>query len=208
MDIDPRRCLEDAASLRLVCEVLSRCGRCAQGKFLRVERGGAVLSISEGAFTGGEDIRVWFSMEGRQYTFEASVIRVGVPIPDRTQDGLLIGFIDRWSTVDESANKADGHVIEVLPPNGPAISLRRHPIRMLDITVLGLSFAAPLDFNLVFVEQGTMSMRLGLSNTPTEEVSCRVSTLARGDDHLLYHVQFEAVPDPDLHRVIVEGLSR
>jgi len=172
---------------------------------VRLERGGVVLTVPTHRFSGGEDIRVWFSIDGVPYTFEASVIRAGVPVPDRTQDGILVGFIDRWaSQVQESES---GRVIEMLPPSGPPISLMGSPGRVVSLTVNGLSFAVPVGFKLVFVENADVVVRLGLPSTSDEHVSARVQTLSRGEDFFLYHLQFREVEDPDLHRVIVDGLS-
>jgi hypothetical protein len=158
-------------------------------------------------FSGGEDVRVWFSMDGQPYTFEASVIRVGVPVPDRTQDGLLVGFIDRWIEGDVTASTS-GKVVEILPPSGPSISLLSPPMRLVEITVSGLSFVVPLDFKLIFVESGALRVRLGTPSTVTEEISARVRSLAQGEDYILDHLQLDEVADADLHRIIIDGLGR
>lgn len=207
MQTDPRRTLEEAASRRLSCEILSREGECTQGILVRTERSGVVMTVPTLRFSGGEDVRVWFSMDGQPYTFEASVIRVGVPVPDRTQDGLLVGFIDRWIEGDLTATTT-GKVVEILPPSGPSISLLSPPMRLVEITVSGLSFVVPLDFKLIFVESGALRVRLGTPSTGTEEISARVRSLAQGEDYILYHLQLDEVADADLHRIIIDGLGR
>ncbi len=207
MRTDPRRTLEEAASRRLSCEIMSRKGECTQGVLVRIERGGVVMTVPTLRFSGGEDVRVWFSMDGQPYTFEASVIRVGVPVPDRTQDGLLVGFIDHWVEGD-AAESAEGRVVEILPPSGPSISLLTAPMRLVEITVSGLSFVVPLDFKLIFVESGALRVRLGTPSTGTEEVSAKVRSLAQGEDYILYHLQLSEVSDPDLHRIIIDALGR
>ncbi len=207
MPPDPRRVLEEAADQRLSCELLTRSGECIQGVIVRIERGGVVMTVPMRRFVGGEDIRVWFSMAGQPYTFEASVIRVGVPVPDRTQDGLLVGFIDRW-TAGTAGEGVAGRIAEVLPPSGPPISLLEEPIRVVDISLDGLSFAVPIGFKLVFVESGSLTVRLGIPDVPAQEVTALVRALAQGEDYILYHLQVQEVPDPDLHRVIIDGLSR
>jgi len=207
MKTDPRRTLEEAASRRLSCEILSRTGECTQGTLLRIERSGVVMTAPTLRFSGGEDVRVWFSMDGQPYTFEASVIRVGVPVPDRTQDGLLVGFIDHWIEGDASATTT-GKVVEILPPSGPSISLLAPPMRLVEVTVSGLSFVVPLDFKLIFVESGALRVRLGTPSTGTEEISARVRSLAQGEDYILYHLQLDEVADADLHRIIIDSLGR
>ena len=207
MSSDPRRILQEAATQRIACEILSRGGECVRGVMVRVERGGVVFTVPDRRFVGGEDVRVWFSMDGQPYTFEASVIRSGVPVPDRTQDGLLVGFIDRW--IEGGAGAAPvGRVVAVLPPNGPPISLLEPPARLVEVTLTGLSFVVPLAFKLVFVENGALTIRLGIPEAQPEEVVAQVRSLAQGDDYLLYHLHIQTVSDPDLHRVIIDGLSR
>lgn len=206
MRTDPRRTLEEAASRRLSCEIMSRKGACTQGILVRIERGGVVMTVPTLRFSGGEDVRIWFSMDGSPYTFEASVIRVGVPVPDRTQDGLLVGFIDHW--VEGDAETVEGRVVEIVPPSGPAISLLSAPMRLVEITVSGLSFVVPLDFKLIFVESGALRVRLGMPSTGTEEISAKVRSLAQGEDYILYHLQLSEVSDPDLHRIIIDALGR
>lgn len=207
MQTDPRRTLEEAASRRLGCEILSRQGECTQGILVRIERGGVVMTVPTLRFSGGEDVRIWFSMDGQPYTFEASVIRVGVPVPDRTQDGLLVGFIDRWIE-GEVAAATSGKVVEILPPSGPSISLLEPPMRLVEVTVSGLSFVVPLDFKLIFVESGALRVRLGTPSAGTEEISARVRSLAQGEDYILYHLELDEVADADLHRIIIDGLGR
>lgn len=206
MQSDPRRTLEEAASRRLSCEIMSRKGTGTQGILVRIERGGVVMTVPTLRFHGGEDVRIWFSMDGQPYTFEASVIRVGVPVPDRTQDGLLVGFIDRWTEGETEA--VEGKIVEIVPPSGPSISLLSPPMRLVEITVSGLSFVVPLDFKLIFVESGALQVRLGMSATGTEEISATVRSLAQGEDYILYHLQLSEVQDPDRHRIIIDALGR
>jgi len=166
-----------------------------------------VLTVPARRFSGGEDVRIGCSMDGRPYTFEASVIRSGVPVPDRTQDGLLLGFIDRWTEGDPDS-ASEGRLVEVLPANGPPISLLKAPARVVEVTVSGISFVVPFAFKMVFVEGGEVMLRLGAPGAPVEQAIAKVRSLAQGDDYLLYHLQIDRVDDPDLHRVIIDGLSR
>lgn len=207
MASDPRRILQEAATRRVGCEILSRGGECVHGTLVRVERGGIVLTTPDRRFVGGEDVRIWMSMDGQPYTFEASVIRTGVPIPDRTHDGLLIGFIDQWAE-GVAGGASEERLVEVLPPNGPPISLLAPPAQLVEVTLSGLSFVVPLAFKLVFVESGAQRVRLGIKDVPIQEVTARVRALAQGEDYLLYHLTIEDVPDQDVYRVIIDGLAR
>ena len=129
--MDPRRILEEAAQHRQACEIQVRGEGWIRGVVVRVERGGLVLTTADRRFIGGEDLRVWLSFESKYYTFQASVIRAGVPVPERSQDGLLLGFIDNWAEADSrSGGSAPEHKVELVPANGPAISLLQDPVRL------------------------------------------------------------------------------
>jgi hypothetical protein len=143
---------------------------------------------------------VWFTVDGRAWSFEASVIRSGVPVPDRSQDGLMIGFIARW-VEGAAAGGAAGRVLELLPPNGPPISLLGGEPRLLHIAIDGLSFTMPARGKLVFVESGTVQVRLGIP------ARAPVLALASEESYLIYDLSFEDVDDPDAHRHVVEGLA-
>ena len=84
--MDPRRILEDAAQHRQACEIQVRGEGWIRGQVIRVERAGLVVTASDRRFVGGEDLRIWMAVETKQYTFQASVIRAGVPVPERSQD--------------------------------------------------------------------------------------------------------------------------
>ena len=94
MAVDARRVLDEASRDRVRCELMPRAGGLVDATLIRVESGGVVVYALDGRFVGGEDVRVWFSHEGRAWSFEASIVRVGVPIPTRGRGGLLLGFID------------------------------------------------------------------------------------------------------------------
>jgi hypothetical protein len=121
-------------------------------------------------------------------------------------DGLLIGFIDRW-TEGVAGDAAEGQLVEVIPPNGPPISLLKAPAQLVEVKLSGLSFVVPLSFKLVFVESGSQRVRMGIPGVPVLEVLAKVRALAQGDDYLLYHLSIENVPNQDLYRVIIDGLA-
>ncbi len=206
MSTDPRRILEEAASRRLACELLLRRGGWARGTVVRVEKGGLVVSSPGRRFQGGEDVRVWLAIDEHPYTFEASVIRVGVPLPDRSQDGLLLGFIDRWSEGPAQAPVARDRALELLLPSGPPVSLLNPPAGLVELSMEGLAFTMPSSFKLIFVENGAVGVRLAAPGLAPTEISARVETLAPGEGYLLYGLRFEGVTDPEAHRRAVEAL--
>ncbi len=200
---DARRVLESAAEQRLACEVLPRNGTWRRGRFIRVERGGVVLTIPGDGLAGGTDVRVWLSVGTQPWTFEASVLRTGVPVPDRSQEGVLLGFIDGWRRADRLGGAV---VLEVLPANGRPVSLVDGAARLVDIAPAEWTVTAPIDFNLIFVEHGAVRLRLGLPDGAPMEVGAKVHELTRSDGHLLYRLRIEAIEDAERYRAVVDGI--
>jgi hypothetical protein len=210
--MDPRRILEEAAQHRQACEIQVRGEGWIRGQVVRVERGGLVVTASDRRFFGGEDARVWLAVESKYYTFQASVIRAGVPVPERNQDGLLLGFIDNWAESEArsaAVNNPVGqsHVVELVPSNGPAISLLEAPVRLVDLAIDGLSFSVPDDFKLIFVESGSITVRLGAVGKSPIEVHARVGDLSAGEGYRLYGLYFEGVEDPEQHRELIDAIA-
>ncbi len=205
---DPRRLLRVAAERRLPCELLPRGEDAVQATIVRVEAGGVVLLVPGHRFTGGEDVRAWLAVDGRPYSFHASVVRAGVPVPDRSQDGVMLGYIDRWVEGDPDQQSLADCTVQVLLPNGPPVSLLAPPARIVDVSTQELAFSVPASFTLIFVQAGSVRVRLGLPGRPPVELVARVHTLAPGEGSILYGLHFEQVDDADQLREIVEGLDR
>lgn len=200
---DPRRVLEEAAEARLAVEVLPRGGTWRRGRIIRVERGGVVLTVDGEPLRGGMDVRCWIKDQRAVWTWEASVLRAGVPVPDRSQQGVLLGFMDGFRRAESHAGRLQ---MDVLPPNGRPISLIDGAARVVDIEPGEWTITAPTEFNLIFVEGGTVRLRLGLPDRAPMEVGARVRGLSRGDGHLLYRLKIEAVEEGDRYREIVDVL--
>jgi hypothetical protein len=200
---DPRRVLQDAAEQRLACEVLPKNGSWRRARIIRVERGGVVLTVPGAMLSGGVDVRCWISVNGQPYTFEASVLRAGVPVPDRSQEGILLGFIDGFRRAERHAG---GLTLDVLPHNGRPISLIDGAARLVEISPDEWTVTAPTEFNLIFVEGGSVRLRLGLPDRAPMEVGGRVRELSRADGHLLYRIRIEAVEDGERYRELLAGI--
>jgi len=206
-ETDPRRVLEDAALHRAECEILLQKGGLVRGTLVRVEKGGVVLTHNEaGEFIGGEDVRIWLHHDGAAYGFNASVIRSGVPVPDRGYGGILLGFIDNWTEAKDQA-VADGRRIELVPPSGQPVSISCAPARLVRLAVDGLSFTLPTDFKMVFVQQGAFQVRLVLPGEEPVLVQVQVQTVSPNEDFLLYDLSFEGIPDADSHRMAISRLA-
>lgn len=206
MPVDPRRLLEDAARERVRCELLPRGGGLVEATLIRVESGGVVLTAPEGRFTGGEDVRAWFAHEGKAWTFEASIVRAGVPVPDRGRGGILLGFIDGFAPAT-GAGEGSGRIVALLPPGGAPISLLEAPARLLHLAVDGAAFTLPADYQLHFVESGVVRVRLAAPGRGPVTAHARVRALSPGEGYLVYDLAFEHVSDPEGWRDVVESLS-
>lgn len=200
---DPRRLLETAAEQRLACEVLPRRGTWRRAQVIRVEKGGLVLRLVGDAPAAGTDVRCWIRIDGVPYRFEASVLRVGVPVPDRSQGGVLLGFLDGWQRADQGSGAL---VLEVVPPNGSPVSLVDGEARIVDLSPAEWTVSTPSRFTLVFVEQGAVRLRLGAPDRAPMEVRARVHRLAHADGHLLYALHIEDVGDPTTYQELVDVL--
>lgn len=200
---DPRRILETAADQRVACELHPRRGTWLHGRVLRVERGGVVLLAS--GLSNGEDVACWLTIDGVAYTFEASVLRVGVPVPDRSQDGVLLGFIDNW----RRAERAPGTLsLDVLPATGGPVSLINGQVRVVELSPQEWVVTTPNSFHLVFVEQGSVRLRIGLPGSTPLELSARVNALSRGEGHILYSLRIERIDTPESYLQIIDGVRR
>lgn len=200
---DPRRILERAAEERVFVEVVPRGGAWTRAAVVRVERGGVVLAFPGASPAAGTDLRCWLRLAGDAFTFEASVLRAAVPVPDRTQGGALLGFLDGFRRAEAPHG---GIVIEALPATGGAVSLVDGRVRIVEIDARAWSVAAPAEFQLVFAHRGTLRLRLGTADRAPMEVEAVVSSVSRGDAEILYGLTIGAVEDRDRYAELVEAV--
>ena len=202
---DPRRILEAAAESRSRIEVLPRGASVLTGQLVRVERGGVVLALAGSPPSAGTDLRCWLSVDGQSWTFEASVLRSGVPVPDRGQGGVLLGFIDGWRKSEAGGGRL---LLEALPPTGGPVSLTQGEVRLVDLAPDEWLVSAPSGFSLVFVEGGALRLRLGVPERPPMEVGAEVRELTRSHGHLLYRLGITGVEDPVRYGEIVAAIRQ
>jgi hypothetical protein len=200
---DPRRILQAAAETHGACDLHPRGGAWLKGKVVRVERGGVVVTAP--GLRSGVDVACWLSVDGISYTFEASVLRTGVPVPDRSQDGVLLGFLDGWRRAE---GKGQGLILEVLPSSGGSLSLIDGQARVVELSPHEWLVTTPSDFPLVFVQQGSVRLRLGLPDRAPTELSARVKAMSRGEGHLLYALEIQRVEDPPAYRELLQELRQ
>ncbi|MEE2752150.1 MAG: hypothetical protein VX519_12030 [Myxococcota bacterium] len=207
---DPRMILDDAARSRLACEIMSREGGWLQGQFVRVDKAGVVVVAPGCGFAGGEDVRICFQHEEKPCTFEASVLRAGVPVPDRSQHGLMLGFIDGFKLGDATNQEeaaSQGASITILPPMGRGLQLLGGEARVVELTVVELTFTVPVDEPLKFVEGGRVRLRFEQAELGQHMAAGTVRQLSRGEGWMLYGVGFDEVEDMDSHLRMIEAMQ-
>jgi hypothetical protein len=81
------------------------------------------------------------------------------------------------------------------------------PAVLVELAVDGLSFTVPEGFKLIFVESGTVMVRLGIPGREAMDVEARVGALSAGEGYRLYGLRFERVEDPKAHQEIVAAIG-
>lgn len=200
---DPRRLLDAAAEARVRVEVLPRRGAAGHGQLVRIERGGVVVLFATPSPATGTDVRCWLSIGGKAYTFEASILRLGVPVPDRSQAGVLLGFVDGFRPAEGEASTL---VLEALTPGGGSVPLHAEDVRIVDLQANEWTVASPVASRTVFVEGGALRLRLGAPGRPPMEVGAVVRELSRTSGHLLYRLSIEQVDDASAYRELLAAV--
>ncbi len=196
---DPRMLLDEAARARVPCRVKPRRGGWLAARLVRVDPAGAV-AVVEGPLRSGEDVMVWLSWRERSWTFDASVLRLGVPVPDRSQNGVLLGFIDHWRPA--GAQPPSGLSVEVAGPSGSGIDLSGPRARLLELQVDQLVFVVDEDEPLRFVREGGVVLRFRHGER-VHGGRGRVVGLERSEGGILYTVTVDEVDDGAAHREFV-----
>lgn len=203
---DPRSILDGAARDRLACQLRATRGDWIDGSFVRVDKAGVVVVVGAAAFSGGEDVWVWFAGDDGTWSFEASVLRAGVPVPDRSQFGLLLGFIDGFTDGSPVEVKGPRAGLRVVPANGRGLELVGGDARLVEVAVDHVSFTVPSAETLKFVEGGSVRLRFDVPGQPEHWVLGTVRRLAPGEGHYLYAVEFTEQGDEQAHLQAIEAL--
>ena len=191
--IDARTLLERAAEQRLSCELMPRsAGAWTRATVERVERGGVVVRVPDGGILPGADVRCWIRVDDVPYTFDASVVRTSVPVSDRTESGVMLGFIDR---LEIATRTSGGLILEALPPTGGPVSLLGGSVQVVDLEPQVWTVTTPSDAALIFVEGGSLRLRIAVPDAPPMELTARVRRLTHGSGHLLYALAIQDVED-------------
>ena len=207
---DPRELLEQAAESRQTLQLRSKDGEWVSGRVLRIERAGIVVALETPSFSSGEDVRAWITLEGQSYTFSASVLRSGVPIPNRSGAGLLLGYLDDFQADAPAPDKPRTQTsaqIEVLPAKGRGLFLLGGDVRLVDLSVTQLAFAVPQSTALKFVQGGKVRVRFTPEGGPAYLVDGEIRRLVPGDGHYLYGLHFDVVQDAQHHLQVISDFS-
>lgn len=207
MAVDPRQVLDRAAQTRTRCHLLTRGAKVVSGAVVRVERDGVVVAVPKRAVTVGADVSVQLAVDGTAWRFEAAVLRGRVPVPDRAEEGVLLGYIGRFQRDADAAATVGGRRVDVLPAVGRGVSLLRPPARLMRLDLTGCTFTVPAGSPLVFVENAEMQAVLADPSAGRAVASARVDSLHRVDGALVYELSWVDVDDPDRLRVLVSVLA-
>jgi len=203
---DPRRILDRAAQARTKCHILPRSSAVVTASVVRVERGGVVVSVPTRALSTGADVKVWVPLDPHTWVFHATVLRSRLPVPARDEEGVLLGYIDRFERESDHQGHSNGRRLDLIPSAGRGISLLRPPARLVHLGLDGLTFTLPAASKLVFVENAEMQVVLSDSAAGTCAATARVRSLNRLDGVLLYDLAWVDVDAPDRLRVLVRVL--
>jgi len=203
---DPRRILDRAAQARARCHMLPRGSSVVSGSVVRVERGGVLVSAPARQLNSGTDVKVWVQLDPHTWVFHATVLRTRLPVPGQGEEGLLLGYIDRFERESVAESAGGGRRLDLIPTSGRGISLLRHPARLVHLGLDGLTFTLPSASKLVFVENAALQVVLSDAAAGSCAGTVRVSSLQQVDGALLYDLEWVDVDAPDRLRVLVQVL--
>jgi len=203
MPLDPRRVLAEAVEVGSTCWLLPSGGGLVPTRPVRVEPGGLVLVAPKHPFVAGEEIRAWLDASPRGVRFEASVIRVGVPVPDRSQHGIMLGFLDRFE-VERAV--PEGH-LDLLPAGGGAVSLLEPPAALLRIGLRGLVVMLPLTSRVFLIPGARVRLQVGVAGVGSVEMAGLVAGVEKAWRVWLVEISVEWVGNAETHREVVRRIG-
>jgi len=199
-----RKTLEDAAHDRRACAVARPGAPWLAGVVCRLEPAGLVCDLPGHGVRVGEEVRLRLETDQRPVHLEATVLRVGVQVPERGPDGVMLGFLSSLP-ITEGADRS-GMLADVVLPGGSVVSLVDPPLHVVQLDPRRAAFEAPLAHTLVFPEGSVLRLRLGTEADGCHEVRARVVGVVVGEGHLLYTIEFEDVTHQERHHRVVSAL--
>jgi hypothetical protein len=201
---DARRVLQMAAEMRTPISLSTGDDRGVLAELVRVEPGGVVVDGGDNCFPTGTDWRGWFSFGGRSYRFTASVLELGAMLPNRTQSGVLLGYIDGWSSEQATTRSV---TLTVFGPGGLPLPIGKDAARCVEASPKRLAFTLPADSPVAFVEGGTVQVEICLTEQAPIGLSACVVSRVETEGHALYALVIETVSDPQSWRSLLTTLE-
>ncbi len=203
---DWRRRLEDAVRDRAAIQV-GRAGRPLRDAVpVRGEAAALLCSVPGHDLHGGEEIVIVIVGGGEPCHLRGTVLRCGVPVPDRGSHGVLLGFLQPAAEPPAPDAAPPAVVLEALVSGGRRIALTAPPWRVVGLSAHQLQLQVPRDFSVVFPVHGALHLRIGASAAAVHGVRGRVETQSTTDTHLLYGVQLDEVEDHQAHAAVVAAV--
>lgn len=160
-----------------------------------MEPNGVIVNVPGHGLRGGEEVRIWFEDQGGSRLYEATVLRTGVQVPDRGDTGLLLGFLSSVPAPVTAKPTGPIPVVEVRFATGAPLSLLSPPIDLMRLEVGYLEIQVPRQFTVVFANEGSLRLRVGVDAERATEAKGRVRLAATSDAHLMYRIDIEQIED-------------
>jgi hypothetical protein len=190
---DARQILQLAAEHRTPVSLRAGAANAVLGDMVRVEQAGLVIDGGEARFEPGSDWCVWFTFESSSYRFDASVLETGVMLPNRAQGGVLLGFIDGWSSEQAQHQTV---TLRLFAPNGASLAVGEEDTHWVEATLDRIAFTLPANSPIAFVEGSVVRLELAALPRPAIGLGARVLRRTVSEGHFLYELAIESVSDP------------
>ena len=169
-------------------------------------RGGVVISIEGEIPSVGEEVVVWFDVNQKTWSLVASVLRLGVGLPERTQAGVALGFL----CMEQRSREPDWFLhckTAVLLPSGSVVNLDNTFCLDIRLDMESLVLVMRPQAKLLLVELGRYDFLLSTGDVK-EQVGYEVRCAHQSRNFLVYLLQIVHIPKVDSHRQIVEGFRK
>ena len=201
---DARRILQLAAEHRTPISLRAGADNAVLGDMVRVEQAGLVIDGGEARFETGTDWCVWFTFESNSYRFDASVLETGVTLPNRAQGGVLLGFIDGWSSEQAQSQPV---ALRLFAPNGASFEVGEEDTHWVEAALDRIAFTLPASSPMAFVEGSAVRLEIAALPQPAIGLDGKVLRRTVSEGHFLYELSIESVSDPDAWREKISQLE-
>ena len=164
----------------------------------RFERGMVIITAEGRLPAVGTQLQLWLRAEGSVYVFRSSVLRIGVSVPERSQQGLALGFLSgRKMTLPTHLQ------LSVLLPDGSELLLQQNNCSGVELKTDEVLLALEPDSRLLLSDRSRCRLEIK-STTEREQIHCRVLGVLRAGEIFLCQLRIEDISDPEVHRRMVE----